>query len=56
MNSFEISVPNFDEQIQAHIDAQITEDYEPAAQATELAPFINNDGSYDPDAAEYYYA
>ncbi len=56
MNLFEISVPNFDEQIQAHIDAQITEHYEPEAKETEQAPFINNDGSYNPDVAERYYA
>ena len=55
MNRFEISNPNFDEQIQASIDAQITEGYEPSANETERPSFINNDGSYDPDRAERYY-
>ena len=49
------SNPNFDEQVQLAANMQITEGYEPDAQQSELPPFINNDGSFDPDYAEHYY-
>ena len=46
----------FEELSQTYVNSRITREFEPTACETPQAPFINADGSFDPDVAEHYYA
>lgn len=49
--------PNmFNEMIEAHISDLTATAVNVTAQYSEPAPFINDDGSFDPDVAEEYYS
>ncbi len=45
----------FEELSQTYVNSRITREHEPTACETPKAPFINDDGSFDPDIADMYY-